>query len=59
MKLFAMCSCSMLWMSDGAGRVLQGRYIFKLLAVDVPTADGPEQRVYLAGDEAVYNRGSL
>jgi len=38
--------------------VAQGRYIFKLLAVDVPTVDGPEQRVFLAGDEAVYNRGA-
>ena len=38
--------------------VAQGRYIYKLLAVDVPTIDGPEQRVFLAGDEAVYNRGA-
>lgn len=35
----------------------QGRYIFKLLAIDVPTAEGPEQRVYLSGDDAIYNRG--
>ncbi|KAK9833541.1 hypothetical protein WJX81_003669 [Elliptochloris bilobata] len=37
----------------------QGRYIFKLLAVDVPTAEGPEQRMYLSGDEAIYSRGGV
>ena len=36
----------------------QGKYIFKLLAIDVPTAEGPEQRVYLAGNDAIYNRGA-
>ena len=39
--------------------VRQGRYVFKLLAVDVPSAAGPEQRIYLEGDERIYNRGSV
>ncbi len=39
--------------------VCQGRYVFKLLAVDVPSAAGPEQRIYLEGDERIYNRGSV
>ncbi len=33
--------------------------MFKLLAVDVPSAAGPEQRIYLEGDERMYNRGSV
>ena len=39
--------------------VRQGLYVFKLLAVDVPSAAGPEQRIYLEGDERIYNRGSV
>lgn len=39
--------------------LLQGKYDFKLLAVDVPTAAGPEQRLYLAGDDRIYQRGSI
>ena len=38
---------------------MQGRYEFKLLAVDVPSVAGPEQRIYLEGDERIYNRGSV
>ncbi|EIE27339.1 hypothetical protein COCSUDRAFT_55352 [Coccomyxa subellipsoidea C-169] len=38
---------------------VKGRYVFKLLAVDVPSAAGPEQRIYLEGDERIYNRGSV
>ncbi|CAL8462998.1 g2532 [Coccomyxa elongata] len=38
---------------------IKGRYVFKLLAVDVPSAAGPEQRIYLEGDERMYNRGSV
>lgn len=37
----------------------RGKYDFKLLAVDIPMAAGGEQRIFLAGDEAVYNRGSV
>ena len=37
----------------------QGRYSFKLLAVDVPSAVGGEQRIFLVGDEAVYARGGV
>lgn len=33
--------------------------MFKLLALDVPSAAGPEQRIYLEGDEKIYNRGSV
>lgn len=38
---------------------LQGRYTFKLLAVDVPSAVGGEQRIFLCGDESVYGRTSV
>ena len=38
---------------------VQGRYVFKLLAVDVPSAAGPEQRIYLEGDQRTYNRGAV
>ncbi len=38
---------------------MQGRYLFKLLAVDVPSTAGPEQRIYLEGDERTYNRGAV
>jgi hypothetical protein len=37
----------------------QGKYDFKLLAVDVPTATGSDQRLYLAGDDRIYQRGSI
>ncbi|GAB4818947.1 hypothetical protein N2152v2_005993 [Parachlorella kessleri] len=37
----------------------RGRYNFKLLAVDVPSAVGGEQRIFLQGDEAVYSRGGV
>ena len=33
--------------------------MFKLLAVDVPSAAGPEQRIYLEGDQRTYNRGAV
>ena len=39
--------------------IAQGRYVYKLLAVDVPAAAGGEQRIFLEGDEAIYNRGSV
>jgi hypothetical protein len=38
---------------------MQGSYVFKLLALDVPSAAGPEQRIYIEGDERIYNRGSV
>ena len=37
----------------------QGRYSYKLLAVDVPAAPNADQRLYLEGDDSVYNRGSV
>ncbi|KAL3151955.1 hypothetical protein ABBQ32_001080 [Trebouxia sp. C0010 RCD-2024] len=37
----------------------QGRYSFKLLAVDVPTAAGAEQRLFVDGDEKLYMRGGV
>lgn len=37
----------------------QGRYGFKLLAVDVPTAAGKEQRLFLDGDDKLYTRGGV
>lgn len=38
---------------------LQGKYLFKLLAVDVPTAGGSEQRLFLEGDEQAYAKGGI
>lgn len=37
----------------------QGKYSFKLLAVDVPTAAGAEQRLFVDGDEKLYMRGGV
>ena len=37
----------------------RGRYVFKLLALDVPAARGGESRVYLAGDDAAYDKGAI
>lgn len=37
----------------------QGKYEFKMLAVDVPSAAGGEQRLFLEGDETLYNRGGI
>ena len=38
---------------------MQGRYTFKLLAVDVPTAAGAEQRLFVYGDDKLYMRGGV
>ena len=38
---------------------MQGRYIYKLLAVDVPAAEGAEQRLFLEGDNSIYSRGGV
>eukprot|EP00884_Botryococcus_braunii_P014833 jgi/Botrbrau1/23350/Bobra.0051s0009.1 len=37
----------------------KGKYVYKLLAVDVPAAGGQEQRLYVEGNERLYNRGSV
>ncbi|KAL0026403.1 hypothetical protein WJX79_006830 [Trebouxia sp. C0005] len=37
----------------------KGKYGFKLLAVDVPTAEGAEQRLFLDGDDKLYTRGGV
>jgi hypothetical protein len=34
-----------------------GQYVFKLLAVDIPMASGPDQRIFLIGDEEEYKVG--
>lgn len=39
--------------------MLQGKYVYKLLAVDVPAASGQEQRLYVEGNDRIYNRGSV
>lgn len=36
-----------------------GHLRFKLLAVDVPCAAGGEQRIYLEGGPALYERGGV
>ena len=33
--------------------------MFKLLAVDVPTAGGSEQRLFVEGDEQAYAKGGI
>ena len=38
---------------------MKGKYSFKLLAVDVPSAVGKQQRIFLEGDEAAYSRGGI
>lgn len=38
---------------------MQGKYAFKLLAVDVPSAAGGEQRVFLDGSDQIYARGGV
>ncbi|KAL7229334.1 hypothetical protein ACSBR2_007938 [Camellia fascicularis] len=35
----------------------KGQYDMKLLAVDIPMATGPDQRIYIIGDEAEYRVG--
>jgi hypothetical protein len=36
-----------------------GEYVFKLLAVDVPSKSGSETRIYLAGDDAAYSKHAI
>ena len=36
-----------------------GEYVFKLLALDVPSKGGVETRVYLAGDDAAYSKHAI
>jgi hypothetical protein len=38
---------------------VQGRYEFKLLAVDVPSYSGGEQRIFLEGGPRIYERGGV
>ncbi|XP_017984564.1 PREDICTED: uncharacterized protein LOC18587520 [Theobroma cacao] len=35
----------------------KGQYVMKLLAVDIPMASGPDQRLFLIGDEEEYKVG--
>lgn len=35
----------------------KGQYDFKLLAVDIPMASGPDQRIFLIGNEEEYKIG--
>ena len=45
--------------ASSSWHAMQGKYVYKLLAVDVPAAAGGEQRIFLEGDEAIYSRGSV
>ena len=36
-----------------------GEYVFKLLALDVPSKGGVETRIYLAGDDAAYSKHAI
>ncbi len=47
------------YISPTSSDSLQGKYGFKLLAVDVPTAQGAEQRLFLDGDDKLYTRGGV
>jgi hypothetical protein len=60
--------CHLLFpLSGAAGRGIvsaeakktRGQYVFKLLAVDVPAARGGQSRIYLAGDDAAYEKGRI
>lgn len=35
------------------------QYVFKALAVDVPSAAGAERRIFLEGTPAMFNRGGV
>lgn len=64
MSTLAVCSvcCSHTLLTPSAPyalAVLQGRYVFKLLAVDVPAAEGSEQRLFIDGDNSIYSRGGV
>ena len=37
----------------------RGRYVFKALALDVPSAAGTERRLFLEGTPAMFNRGGV
>ncbi|RMZ52029.1 hypothetical protein APUTEX25_001223, partial [Auxenochlorella protothecoides] len=37
----------------------KGKYVFKLIAVDVPTLSGPDQRLFIEGGPAIYQRGGI
>jgi hypothetical protein len=50
---------ALVWKLTVHSDAAQGKYDFKLLAVDVPTAAGSDQRLYLAGDDRIYQRGSI
>lgn len=39
--------------------MVQGKYSFKLLAVDVCTAAGAEQRLFIEGNDQLYTRGGV
>ncbi len=45
--------------SQSVSGCCQGNYLFKLLAVDVPTASSAEQRLYVEGDAKLYHRGGV
>ncbi|KAF3493130.1 hypothetical protein DY000_02056388 [Brassica cretica] len=47
--------CFLLFPVQGAER--KGLYDMKLLAVDIPMASGPDQRLFLIGDEEEYRVG--
>lgn len=37
----------------------RGKYEFKLLAIDIPTAAGPDQRLFVVGGQTIYDRGGI
>ncbi|KAG1338679.1 hypothetical protein COCNU_04G009850 [Cocos nucifera] len=47
--------CFLIFPIEGSER--KGPYDVKLLAVDMPMASGPDQRLFLAGDEKEYQVG--
>lgn len=38
---------------------MQGKYILKVLGIDVPTHGEQEERLYAIGDSSLYSRGGV
>eukprot|EP01025_Chloroclados_australasicus_P051815 TRINITY_DN6038_c1_g1_i1.p1 TRINITY_DN6038_c1_g1~~TRINITY_DN6038_c1_g1_i1.p1 ORF type:complete len:363 (-),score=42.85 TRINITY_DN6038_c1_g1_i1:144-1232(-) len=38
---------------------LKGRYYFKLISLDIPSPSGGEERVFILGNQALYERGHV
>ena len=57
--LFPLSGASARGIVSAEAKKTRGQYVFKLLAVDVPAARGGQSRIYLAGDDAAYDKGRI